>query len=144
MLAQLEGEGNIDQTFAGIEVEAPAVKQAQAKLEVAQRDLAQAELDLQYCDIVAEIDGVFTRLWRSARSTRFGSMRTSKRRNSATCASVRLSSFVSTCMAARMNSRVAGFTNGTGSTLALLPAENAMGNFVKVVQRLPVRIELEG
>jgi multidrug resistance efflux pump len=32
----------------------------------------------------------------------------------------------------------------TGSTLALLPAENATGNFVKVVQRLPVRIDLEG
>ena len=31
---------------------------------------------------------------------------------------------------------------GTGSTLALLPAQNATGNFVKVVQRLPVRIEL--
>ena len=31
---------------------------------------------------------------------------------------------------------------GTGSTLSLLPAENATGNFVKVVQRLPVRIDL--
>ena len=31
---------------------------------------------------------------------------------------------------------------GTGSTLALLPPQNATGNFVKVVQRLPVRIEL--
>ena len=40
--------------------------------------------------------------------------------------------------------RVAGFTMGTGSTLALLPPENATGNFVKVVQRLPVRIDLEG
>jgi membrane fusion protein (multidrug efflux system) len=39
--------------------------------------------------------------------------------------------------------RIAGFTMGTGSTLALLPAQNATGNFVKVVQRLPVRIELE-
>src|SRR5271166_2667136 len=38
--------------------------------------------------------------------------------------------------------RVSGFTEGTGSTLALLPAENATGNFVKVVQRLPVRIDL--
>src|SRR6185312_15998108 len=38
--------------------------------------------------------------------------------------------------------RISGFTMGTGSTLALLPAENATGNFVKVVQRLPVRIEL--
>ena len=38
--------------------------------------------------------------------------------------------------------RISGFTIGTGSTLALLPPENATGNFVKVVQRLPVRIEL--
>jgi membrane fusion protein (multidrug efflux system) len=42
----------------------------------------------------------------------------------------------------RFQGRVSGFTMGTGSTLALLPAENATGNFVKVVQRLPVRIEL--
>ena len=37
--------------------------------------------------------------------------------------------------------RITGFTMGTGSTLAVLPAENATGNFIKVVQRLPVRIE---
>ena len=42
----------------------------------------------------------------------------------------------------RFQGRISGFTMGTGSTLALLPAENATGNFVKVVQRLPVRIEL--
>jgi membrane fusion protein (multidrug efflux system) len=40
------------------------------------------------------------------------------------------------------NGRIAGFTMGTGSTLALLPPQNATGNFVKVVQRLPVRIDL--
>ncbi len=40
--------------------------------------------------------------------------------------------------------RISGFTMGTGSTLALLPAQNATGNFVKVVQRLPVRIDLAG
>ena len=38
--------------------------------------------------------------------------------------------------------RISGFTMGTGQTLALLPAQNATGNFVKIVQRLPVRIEL--
>ena len=38
--------------------------------------------------------------------------------------------------------RISGFTMGTGSTLALLPAQNATGNFVKVVQRLPVRVDL--
>ena len=42
----------------------------------------------------------------------------------------------------RFKGRISGFTMGTGSTLALLPAENATGNFVKVVQRLPVRIDL--
>jgi membrane fusion protein (multidrug efflux system) len=38
--------------------------------------------------------------------------------------------------------RVAGFSPGTGAALSLLPPENATGNFVKVVQRLQVRIEL--
>ena len=39
--------------------------------------------------------------------------------------------------------KVVGFAPGTGSTLALLPAQNATGNWVKVVQRLPVRIALD-
>ncbi len=36
---------------------------------------------------------------------------------------------------------LSSFSPATGSTFALLPADNASGNFVKVVQRLPVRIE---
>lgn len=36
---------------------------------------------------------------------------------------------------------LASFSPATGSTFALLPPDNASGNFVKVVQRLPVRIE---
>ncbi len=32
---------------------------------------------------------------------------------------------------------------GTGAEFSLLPAENASGNWVKVVQRLPVRLELK-
>lgn len=39
--------------------------------------------------------------------------------------------------------RVAGFSGGTGSAFALLPAQNATGNWIKVVQRLPVRIILD-
>ncbi|HEX5328084.1 MAG TPA: hypothetical protein VFW75_15565, partial [Acetobacteraceae bacterium] len=38
--------------------------------------------------------------------------------------------------------RVAGFSPATGAAAALLPPENATGNYIKVVQRLPVRIEL--
>lgn len=39
--------------------------------------------------------------------------------------------------------RVVGFSGGTGSAFALIPAQNATGNWIKVVQRLPVRIRLD-
>ena len=39
---------------------------------------------------------------------------------------------------------IAGFGAGTGSAFALLPAQNATGNWIKIVQRVPVRIELDG
>ena len=38
---------------------------------------------------------------------------------------------------------VIGFSGGTGSAFALIPAQNATGNWIKVVQRLPVRIALD-
>ena len=39
--------------------------------------------------------------------------------------------------------KVLGVTAGTGSALAVLPAQNASGNWIKIVQRLPVRIGLD-
>lgn len=39
--------------------------------------------------------------------------------------------------------RVIGFSGGTGSSFALIPAQNATGNWIKVVQRLPVRVALD-
>lgn len=38
---------------------------------------------------------------------------------------------------------VSGISGGTGSAFALIPAQNATGNWIKVVQRLPVRVELD-
>jgi membrane fusion protein, multidrug efflux system len=38
---------------------------------------------------------------------------------------------------------VAGFGAGTGSASALLPAQNATGNWIKIVQRVPVRVALD-
>jgi len=38
---------------------------------------------------------------------------------------------------------VLGFAGGTGSAFAAIPAQNATGNWIKVVQRLPVRIKLD-
>ena len=39
--------------------------------------------------------------------------------------------------------KVVGLSAGTGSAFALLPAQNASGNWIKIVQRLPVRVQLE-
>jgi membrane fusion protein (multidrug efflux system) len=39
--------------------------------------------------------------------------------------------------------RVVGLGAGTGAAFALIPAQNATGNWIKVVQRVPVRIELD-
>lgn len=41
----------------------------------------------------------------------------------------------------KFHATLASFSPATGSTFALLPPDNASGNFVKVVQRLPVKIE---
>jgi membrane fusion protein (multidrug efflux system) len=38
---------------------------------------------------------------------------------------------------------VTGLAGGTGSTFATIPAQNATGNWIKVVQRVPVRIKLD-
>ncbi len=160
MVEAFEKRGDIDRTFAQLVDEAPAVKQAEAKLEFAKRELAQAELDLRYCDIDAKIDGVVTRrninpgdyvqigqnlmavrslrdIWVDAnfKETQLRSLRIGEP----------VDLYVDMYGGRHVfKGRVSGFTMGTGSTLALLPAQNATGNFVKVVQRLPVRIDLEG
>jgi len=156
---KLDPEGDIDRTFARLANDAPGVKQAEAKLEAANRDLAQTELDLRYCDIFAEIDGVITRrninpgnniqvgqslmairslreIWIDAnfKETQLRNLRIGQP------ADLYVDMYGNRHV---FKGRIAGFTMGTGSTLALLPPQNATGNFVKVVQRLPVRIELE-
>jgi len=42
-----------------------------------------------------------------------------------------------------LHGHVASFSPGTGQAFSPLPAQNATGNWVKVVQRLPVRIEFD-
>ena len=43
----------------------------------------------------------------------------------------------------KYHGKVVGFSAGTGSAFSLLPAQNATGNWIKVVQRLPVRIAID-
>jgi membrane fusion protein (multidrug efflux system) len=150
---------DVDRILETLIPEAPAMKQAEAKVMQARRDLDQAELNLRYCRVLAEIDGVITRrnvnpgnnvqagqqvmairslneIWIDAnfKETQLADLRIGQR----------VEVVADTYGSRRVfRGRVTGFTYGTGSTLALLPAQNATGNFVKVVQRLPVRIELE-
>jgi membrane fusion protein, multidrug efflux system len=162
MLKQFESlnHGDVNRTLAGFTDNAPAVKQAEAKLEAAKRDLIEAELRLRYCDVVADIDGVVTsrnvnpgnnvqvgqslmairslnEIWVDAnfKETQLRDLRIGQP----------VDLYVDMYGGRHIfKGRISGFTEGTGSTLALLPPENATGNFVKVVQRLPVRIDLEG
>jgi membrane fusion protein (multidrug efflux system) len=156
---KLDPQGNVDRTFDRLAAAAPGVKQAEAKLEAAQRDLTLAELDLRYCDVVSEIDGVVTRrnvnagndvqvgqslmavrslseIWIDAnfKETQLRELRIGQ------AADLYVDMYGDKQV---FTGRITGFTMGTGSTLALLPAQNATGNFIKIVQRLPVRIELE-
>jgi membrane fusion protein (multidrug efflux system) len=150
--------GDIDRIYAQLLKNAPAVKQAQTKLAQVERNLDQALLNLSYCDVVAEIDGVVYRrevnpgnnvvagqslmairslneIWVDAnfKETQLRDLRIGQNVDLDVDMYGTRRSF---------KGRISGFTIGTGSTLALLPPENATGNFVKVVQRLPVRIEL--
>ena len=43
----------------------------------------------------------------------------------------------------KFHGRVVGVAGGTGSAFAVIPAQNATGNWIKVVQRLPIRIALD-
>ena len=44
----------------------------------------------------------------------------------------------------RYSGRVDSIAGATGATFSLLPPDNSTGNFVKVVQRVPVKIVLDG
>jgi membrane fusion protein (multidrug efflux system) len=151
-------EGNLDRIFGHLIPQAPPIKQAEAKVLQARRDLEQADLNLRYCDVVSDIDGVVTRrnvnpgnnvtvgqslmavrslteIWIDAnfKETQLADLRIGQR---VRCEVDMYGS------RREYEGRITGFTMGTGETLSLLPPQNATGNFVKIVQRLPVRIEL--
>jgi membrane fusion protein (multidrug efflux system) len=155
---RLDKDGDIDRIFRDMIPKVPAVIQAKAKLEQARHDLKQAELSLSYCEVRSEIDGTVTRrnvnpgnflqvgqqlmavrslteIWIDAnfKETQLADLRIGQR------VKVEVDTYGSR---KEFEGRITGFTMGTGQTLALLPPQNATGNFVKIVQRLPVRIEL--
>lgn len=161
MLAEFykrDPSGNIDSIFAQLLTDAPDVQQAEAKLSQADANLQQAKLNLSYCDVVAEINGVVTRRNANPGDQVLAGQQLMALRSltdiwveanfkETQLAKLRIGQPVDLDVdmygsRRHFRGRISGFTMGTGSTLALLPAENATGNFVKVVQRLPVRIDL--
>jgi membrane fusion protein (multidrug efflux system) len=146
VLANLGGDPNIPVDRH------PMVQQAQSELD-------RAALNLSYTVVSAPIDGVVTRVeqlqagnylnaatpafalvssrdvWIEAnfKEVQLAHMRTGQ------LAQVRIDAYPGRSFRAK----VVSVSPGTGSEFSLLPAENATGNWVKVVQRLPVRLELE-
>jgi membrane fusion protein (multidrug efflux system) len=129
----------------------PTVQQAQARLD-------RARLDLSYTVVRAPSDGVATRVEQlqvgnhiAASAPVFALVSTADvwveanfkedqltHMRAGQSADVEIDSYPGHRFAAR----VASVSPGTGSQFSALPPENATGNWVKVVQRLPVRIEL--
>jgi membrane fusion protein (multidrug efflux system) len=130
-------------------------KQADAQVQQAQAQLDQAKLNLSYCKIVAPADGIVTRksvevdqnlaigqnlltlvslqdLWITAnfKETQLKHMQAGQ------SVKIHVDS-----TGKDYSGRVTQIGGATGSVLSLFPPENATGNYVKVVQRLPVRID---
>jgi membrane fusion protein (multidrug efflux system) len=127
---------------------------ASAKLAGANADLEAAQLQLSYTTLVAPVDGVVTR-----KSVEIGQMVAP---GQSLMAIIPLSdvwvtaNFKETQLAGvhpgqraemhvdmygqSVTGRVDSIASATGARLSLLPPENATGNFVKVVQRIPVKI----
>ena len=149
---------DIDQIFAKLLKDAPDIKRAETKLLQAERNLDQAKLNLRYCKVYAR-----DRRRRYQQERESGQQRVSGPKLMAIRSLNEIwidANFKETQLAdlrigqrvrcevdmygsrQEFEGRITGFTMGTGQTLSLLPPQNATGNFVKIVQRLPVRIEL--
>jgi membrane fusion protein (multidrug efflux system) len=166
--AQLDAaKARVEQARAGVASAQADIKQvsmraadAQAKLakvEQARAAVEAAELNLSYTEITAPVDGVATHkqvepgqivqagqgllvvvplqnVWVTAnfKETQLKNMRAGQ------SVEVRVDTYGKT-----FSGHVDSIAGATGSVLSLLPPENATGNYVKVVQRIPVKIVLD-
>ena len=167
-MAQLEAaKARVEQAKAEVAAARANVKQVSmraadaqakiAKVEQARAALDAAQLNLSYTEITAPVNGVATHkqvepgqivqagqgllvvvplqnVWVTAnfRETQLKNMKPGQK------AEVKVDTYGKT-----FSGRVDSIAGATGSVLSLLPPENATGNFVKVVQRIPVKIVLD-
>jgi len=142
-----------------VSVKQAELARAEALLKSAQADLAVADLNLEHAIVRAPIDGVVAKrsvevgqivqpgqpllalvplrdVWVIAnfKETQLTKIRPGQK------AEIRVDTFSGTVFSGTVDS----ISAGTGSRFSLLPPENATGNWVKVVQRVPVKILLDG
>lgn len=144
-LASLGGNPNLAPSAA------PAVMQAQAQLE-------RAKLNVSYTTVVAPADGVVARVTQLPPGTYLNASQTAfwllsgqpwveANFKEDQLAKMKIGQPVEIDIDAyperSLRGHVASFSPGTGAAFSVLPAQNATGNWVKVTQRLPVRIEFD-
>ncbi len=141
-----------------VKIQLAKADQAAAQVEQSRAALAQAKLNLSYAKVVAPVDGIITR-----KSVEVG-QNVSIGQNMATLISLDdiwvTANFKETQLdlmrpgqpvtitvdaygGRKYDGVVTQIGGATGSVLSLFPPENATGNYVKVVQRVPVRIDLK-
>ena len=145
ILAQLGGDPNIATD------DHPTVQRAQAALEKAQLDLSYAVVKAPENGIVTKVEQLQVGSYVTA-STPVFSMISDRIWVEANFKETELTHMrpgqdatvdIDTYPDAQCRGKVISLSPGTGLSFSLLPPENATGNWVKVVQRLPVRLSLE-
>lgn len=150
-------QAEVAQSTAGerqVQVSSAQAASAGARVQEARADLAAAELNLSYTTIVAPADGVVTKksvepgqivqpgqalmaviplkdVWVTAnfKETQLANVHPGQR------AEINVDMYGRT-----IEGKVDSIAGGTGARMSLLPPENATGNYVKVVERIPVKI----
>jgi membrane fusion protein (multidrug efflux system) len=152
-----EAQGQLDQSApvaAKIAVARASAELAHARVTVAEAALEQVRLQLDFTRVLAPADGTVSKLTvregqlltagqpvarlvppqtyviANFKETQVGHIRPGQR------VQVRLDAFPGLSLTGQVES----LSGGTGASFSLLPPDNASGNFVKVVQRVPVRI----
>lgn len=130
----------------------PQVMAAQAQLDHAQLNLSYATITAPAQGVVAKVEQLQVGSYINAAQPVFSLISTSDVWIEANFKEVQLAHMqpgqsasvtIDALPGREFTAKVASLSPGTGSEFSLLPAENATGNWVKVVQRVPVRLEID-
>lgn len=140
-----------------VETRRASVLYRQANLDLAKAQLAQAELNLGYAKVLAPVAGVVAKKAVAVGDhvapgqqlialAQVGTLWVTANFRETQLERVRVGQAVDLhvdALDATLTGKVESLGGTTGSRLSVLPPENASGNYVKVVQRIPVRIRLD-